>query len=70
MIVTANRVLQMMATVSKLTLTSSYLVVELMDLEAPLKRKTKQRMKFLSEVEKKKNVNVNTEIERRRKNAF
>ena len=59
-----------MATVSKLTLTSSYLVVELMDLEAPLKRKTKQRMKFLSEVEKKKNVNVNTEIERRRKNAF
>ena len=54
MIVTANRVLQMMATVSKLTLTSSYLVVELMDLEAPLKRKTKQRMKFLSEVEREK----------------
>ena len=54
MIVTANRVLQMMATVSKLTLTSSYLVVELMDLGVTLKRKTKQRMKFLSEVEREK----------------
>ena len=54
MIVTANRVLQMMATVSKLTLTSSYLVVELMDLGATLKRKTKQRMKFLSGVEREK----------------